>query len=33
MSERRYGMQDGNWSMIAICDTTGSVTERYAYSA
>ena len=30
MNERLYGMQDGNWNMIAICDTTGSVTERYA---
>jgi hypothetical protein len=26
-------MQDGNWNMIAICDTTGAVTERFAYSA
>jgi hypothetical protein len=33
MNERRYAMQDGNWNTIAICDTTGSVTERYAYSA
>ncbi len=33
MNERRYGLQDGNWNMIAICNTTGSVTERYAYSA
>ena len=33
MNERRYAMQDGNWNTIAICDTTGSVGERYAYSA
>ena len=33
MNERRYAMQDGNWNTIAICDITGSVTERYAYSA
>jgi RHS repeat-associated protein len=33
MNARLYGMQDGNWNMIAVCDTTGSVTERYAYSA
>ena len=33
MNERRYAMQDGNWNMIAICDITGSVGERYAYSA
>lgn len=26
-------VQDGNWNTIAICDTTGSVGERYAYSA
>jgi hypothetical protein len=26
-----YG--SGNWNTIAICDTTGSVGERYAYSA
>jgi len=26
-------MQDGNWNTIAICDITGSVGERYAYSA
>ena len=33
MNERRYAMQDGNWNTIAICDSTGSVGERYAYSA
>jgi len=33
INERRYAMQDGNWNTVAICDTTGSVTERYAYSA
>ena len=33
INERRYAMQDGNWNSIAICDTTGSVGERYAYSA
>jgi len=33
INERRYGMQDGNWNMIAICDITGFVGERYAYSA
>jgi len=26
-------MQDGNWNTVAICDITGSVTKRYAYSA
>ncbi|MBL8812600.1 MAG: hypothetical protein JNM43_20720 [Planctomycetaceae bacterium] len=33
INERRYAMQDGNWNTIAICDTSGSVGERYAYSA
>jgi RHS repeat-associated protein len=33
MNERRYAMQDGNWNTIAITDTAGAVTERYAYSA
>ena len=26
-------MQDGNWNTVAICDITGFVGERYAYSA
>ena len=33
INERRYAMQDGNWNTIALCDITGSVGERYAYSA
>jgi len=33
INERRYAMQDGNWNTVAICDVTGSVGERYAYSA
>ncbi|MCX7386430.1 MAG: hypothetical protein NTX48_07160 [Planctomycetales bacterium] len=33
INERRYAMQDGNWNTVAICDITGSVGERYAYSA
>jgi len=33
INERRYGMQDGNWNMMAICDITGAVGERYAYAA
>ncbi|MBL8820681.1 MAG: hypothetical protein JNL58_31955 [Planctomyces sp.] len=33
MDERRYAIQDGNWNVIAICDTSGTVGERYAYSA
>ncbi|MEJ7595948.1 MAG: hypothetical protein WKF77_30940 [Planctomycetaceae bacterium] len=33
INERRYAMQDGNWNTVAICDITGAVTERFAYSA
>jgi len=33
INERRYAMQDGNWNTVAICDITGTVGERYAYSA
>ena len=33
INERRYAMQDGNWNTIAICDITGFVSERFAYSA
>jgi YD repeat-containing protein len=33
INERRYAMQDGNWNTVAICDITGFVGERYAYSA
>ncbi|MCX7386346.1 MAG: hypothetical protein NTX48_06735, partial [Planctomycetales bacterium] len=33
INERRYAMQDGNWNTVAICDITGSVGERFAYSA
>ncbi len=30
---RLYGMQDANWNVIALADTTGTVMERYAYMA
>ena len=33
INERRYAMQDGTWNTIAICDITGFVSERFAYSA
>ena len=33
INERRYAMQDGNWNTVAICDITGFVSERFAYSA
>ena len=25
-------MQDANWNVVAICDMTGTVQERYAYT-
>jgi RHS repeat-associated protein len=31
--ERRYALQDANWNVVAICDTSGAVQERYAYTA
>jgi RHS repeat-associated protein len=33
LKERLYGMQDPNWNVIALSDITGTVQERYAYSA
>jgi RHS repeat-associated protein len=33
LNERLYGIQDPNWNMIALANTTGDVQERYAYSA
>ncbi|MCB1089847.1 MAG: hypothetical protein KDM63_22595, partial [Verrucomicrobiae bacterium] len=33
LDERRYGLQDGNWNMIALTGTSSTVTERFAYSA
>jgi len=33
INERRYAMQDDNWNTVAICDITGFVSERFAYSA
>ncbi len=32
LDERLYALQDANWNVIAICDTTGEIKERYAYS-
>ncbi|HUG67392.1 MAG TPA: RHS repeat-associated core domain-containing protein [Pirellulaceae bacterium] len=31
--ERLYGVQDANWNLAALCDSSGVVTERYAYTA
>ena len=33
LDERLYGMQDANWNVTGICDSGGSVQERYAYSS
>ena len=33
LDERRYGLQDGNWNVIALSDDTGTVTERFNYTA
>jgi hypothetical protein len=33
LNERLYGIQDPNWNMIALANTTGDIQERYAYSA
>ena len=32
LDERRYAMQDPNWNMVAIANTSGDVQERYSYS-
>ena len=33
LDERLYGLQDANWNVTAIADTSGTFQERYAYSA
>ena len=33
LDERLYGLQDANWNLTSISDTTGSIQERYSYSA
>ena len=33
LSERLYPLQDANWNTIAIVSTSGTVQERYRYSA
>jgi RHS repeat-associated protein len=33
LSERLYALQDANWNVDAIVDVTGTVQERYSYSA
>ena len=33
LDERLYAMQDANWNVDAVCDTTATVHERYSYTA
>jgi len=33
LEERLYALQDPNWNVAAISDTTGTIAERYAYDA
>jgi RHS repeat-associated protein len=33
LEERLYALQDGNWNVVTLVDTTGEVAERYTYSA
>jgi len=33
LEERLYAMQDANWNVVAIADTSGAVQERYIYTA
>jgi len=32
LDERLYAMQDANWNVVAICDTSAAVQERYVYA-
>jgi RHS repeat-associated protein len=32
LDQRLYAVQDGNWNVTAIVDTSGSVVERFAYT-
>ena len=31
-NERLYALQDANWNVVALCDITGTVQERFAYT-
>ena len=33
LNERLYGLQDANWNVVALSDTSGTVQKRIAYSA
>jgi RHS repeat-associated protein len=32
LNERLYGLQDANWNMVAVCDESGDVQERFNYT-
>jgi RHS repeat-associated protein len=31
LDERLYALQDANWNIVAVCDSTGTPSERYVY--
>jgi RHS repeat-associated protein len=33
LGQRLYAIQDANWNVVAIADTSGAVVERYTYTA
>ena len=33
LDERLYALQDANWNVVALADTTGEIVERYGYSS
>jgi hypothetical protein len=33
LSERFYGLQDPNWNVSALAETSGALQERYGYDA
>lgn len=33
LDERLYALQDANWNVTSVCDTSGTIQERYAYDA
>jgi RHS repeat-associated protein len=33
LNVRHFALQDANWNVVAICNTSGTVQERYAYTA
>ena len=33
LGERLYALQDANWNVVAIVNTSGAVQERFSYTA